>query len=87
MDSVISTYNGLNKTGKMLYLFGLNLAIDFAEGKELKSNKSSTVNIGTNLEFYEAYLPKIQDPEIKAKCERFIKLRKENLALTDELNK
>jgi hypothetical protein len=89
MDSVISIYNGLNNIGKILYLYNLNRLIDFIEGKEIEPVKIIHPNHddrGGYLECYEQYIPKINDPELKAKCERFIKLRKENIALLDELN-
>jgi hypothetical protein len=87
MDSVITIYNGLNKTGKIIYLYRLKLTLDVIEGKEIKKSMDikPTSDRGATLVYYEAFLPQIKDPEIKAKCERFIKLRKENIALLEEL--
>lgn len=88
MDSVITIYNGLNKTGKIIYLYRLKLTLDVIEGKEIKKGieiKIDNNDRGATLPYYEAFLPQIKDPEIKAKCERFIKLRKENIALLEEL--
>ena len=87
MDSTNIIYNELNITGKILYIHHLNMVIDFIEGKDLKlTEKIEEKNDRKkHLEIYEKFLTKIKDPEIKAKCERFIQLRKQNIALLEEL--
>lgn len=89
MDFAISKYNELNKSHKIVYLYNLNLVLNFIEGKELKPGEIIHPRYDDRsgyLECYESYLPKIKDLEIKTKCERFIKLRKANIALLDELD-
>lgn len=76
MEKIIQRYEALTSGQKDMCKDGFRQAYDYVLTM-LKKDEEEKIEMEDDLN---------KDPEIKAKCERFIKLRKENIILSDELN-